>query len=171
MDPYFWLPEGGFHLLLGGPICVLLPKSRSKAWGPLPFHLDFLWHAWHTAPVSGGAVSRQTPKGESIGKLGVLDTLAPAPSTKLHVPRAESVENPSPAFPHTESHYEFYNSAHGRQLDPDEQPASPIQLAWVCRKAIYLNPQEKHSPRLRGRGILSHWNQKEGSYMIPCKHG
>lgn len=68
-------------------------------------------------------------KSESIGELGVLDTLAPAPSTKLYVPRAESVENPSPAVLHTESHYEFYNSAHGRQLDPGEQPASPIQIA------------------------------------------
>lgn len=67
-------------------------------------------------------------ESESIGKLGVLDTLAPAPSTKLYVPRAESVENPSPAFLHAESH-EFYNSAHGRQLDAGEQPASHIQIA------------------------------------------
>lgn len=68
MDPYFWLPEGGFPFLLGGSICVLIPKSRSKAWGHLPFHLGFLWHAWHTAPVSGGAVSRQIPKGDQLWK-------------------------------------------------------------------------------------------------------
>lgn len=66
-------------------------------------------------------------KSESIGKLGVLDTLAPAPSTKLDVPRAESVENPSPAVPHTESHYEFYSSAHGRQLDPASSQRPPFK--------------------------------------------